>query len=181
MIARGNQDRLASHVHAAVGEQWSFYINDRDWDRLFVRIRPYFSFAARICLNQYHWLASQLRAAGVAFHQSANAFLRCADPTRLHTLADALQPRDLARIADKWLTPSTLFFTARERRVCGYRAFAAQVEYCDNLVFRRRAALDRQGERLFDANRTIRQPNKLTVIFGRRVTRRYRGRLQRVD
>jgi hypothetical protein len=31
-----------------------------------------------------------------------------------------------------------------------------------------------------DANRTIGQPTKLTVIFGRRVTRRYRGQLQTV-
>jgi hypothetical protein len=39
--------------------------------------------------------------------------LLCADPTRLHLLADALQPRDLARVADKWLTPLTPFFTPR--------------------------------------------------------------------
>jgi hypothetical protein len=48
--------------------------------------------------------------------------------------------------------------------------FFAQVEYCDNLIFRRRAALDQLGERLLDANRTIGQPNKITVIFGRRTT-----------
>jgi hypothetical protein len=34
------------------------------------------------------------------------------------------------------------------------------------------------GERLLDANRTIGQPNKITVIFGRRITKHYRGKLQ---
>src|SRR5512132_1914397 len=34
------------------------------------------------------------------------------------------------------------------------------------------------GERLLDANRTIGQPNKLTVIFGRRISKHYRGKLQ---
>jgi hypothetical protein len=34
------------------------------------------------------------------------------------------------------------------------------------------------GERLLDANRTIGQPNKITVIFGRRISRHYRGKLQ---
>jgi hypothetical protein len=58
--------------------------------------------------------------------------------------------------------------------------FFAQVEYCDNLIFRRRAALDQLGERLLDANRTIGQPNKITVIFGRKITSRYRGKLQTV-
>ena len=36
------------------------------------------------------------------------------------------------------------------------------------------------GERLLDANRTIGQPNQITVIFGRKITRRYRGKLQTV-
>jgi hypothetical protein len=37
------------------------------------------------------------------------------------------------------------------------------VEFCDNLIFRRRAALDRLGERLLDANRTIGQPTFLDI------------------
>ena len=56
--------------------------------------------------------------------------------------------------------------------------FFSQVEFCDNLIFRRRAALDKLGERLLDANRPIGQPNKITVIFGRRISRHYRGELQ---
>jgi hypothetical protein len=52
--------------------------------------------------------------------------------------------------------------------------------YCDNLIFRRCAALDQLGERLLDANRTIGQPNKITVIFGRKVTKGYRSKLQTV-
>jgi hypothetical protein len=39
-------------------------------------------------------------------------------------------------------------------------------------------ALDALGERLLDANRTIGQPNKITVIFGRKITCRHRGKLQ---
>jgi hypothetical protein len=54
------------------------------------------------------------------------------------------------------------------------------VEYCDNLIFRRRAALDRLGERRLDANRTIGQPDKITTIFGRKLTKLYRGKLQTV-
>ncbi len=76
--------------------------------------------------------------------------------------------------------PLTPFFTARERQQagCQHRLFFSQIEFCDNLIFRRRAALDKLGERLLDANRTIGQPNKITVIFGRKVTKQYRGKLQ---
>jgi hypothetical protein len=80
----------------------------------------------------------------------------------------------------KWLAHLTPFFTAREREHagCQHRLFFSQVEYCDNLIFRRRAALDMLGERLLDANRTIGRPDKITAIFGRRITKRYRGKLQ---
>jgi hypothetical protein len=57
-------------------------------------------------------------------------------------------------------------------------ASVSQVEFCDNLIFYRRAALDKLGERLLDANRTIGQPNKITVIFGRKITKQHRGKLQ---
>jgi hypothetical protein len=54
------------------------------------------------------------------------------------------------------------------------------VEYCDNLIFQRRAAVDEIEQRLLDANRTIGQPKKITVIFGRKVTKEYKGKLQTV-
>jgi len=83
----------------------------------------------------------------------------------------------LANMTEFGRTP---FFTAAERENagCQHRLFFSQVEYCDNLIFHRRAALDNLGQRLLDANRTIGQPNKITVIFGRKVTKQYRGKLQ---
>src|SRR5215831_17894165 len=59
-------------------------------------------------------------------------------------------------------------------------ALFSQVEYCDNLIFHRRAALDHLCQRLLDANRTIGQPSKITTIFGRKVTKYYKGKLQTV-
>ena len=54
------------------------------------------------------------------------------------------------------------------------------MEYCDNLIFHRRAAVDELTERLLDANRTIGQPKKITMIFGRKDQQEYRGKLQTV-
>src|SRR5712664_3133503 len=182
MIAIG--DRVANRWHLQFAQRWvvqyNFYINDRNWGRMFVRICPYLPFSARICLNQHHWLANRMREKGIGFKQFANAFLKCADPDRLQELANSLTPRDLVTCGQKWLAHLTPFFTAREREHagCQHRLFFSQVEYCDNLIFRRRAALDNLGQRLLDANRTIGQPNKITMIFGRKVTKQYRGKLQ---
>ena len=184
MIAIGNKQDNRWHLQIAQRwvRQYNFYVNDRRWGRMFVRLCPYLPFSARVYLNQHHWLANQLRQEGIGFQQCSNAFLSCKDPRRLQQLADSLTSRDLLTCAHKWLAAFTPFFSDQERRQagCQHRLFFAQVEYCDNLIFHRRAALDQLGERLLDANRTIGQPNKITTIFGRKVTKQYRGKLQTV-
>jgi hypothetical protein len=170
--------------HLQIAQRWviqyNFYVNDARWGRMFVRMCPYFPFSARVCLNQHHWLANRLREEGIDFEKTSNAFLKCGDFARLQELADSLTAKDLLACGQKWLAAFTPFFTARERKDagCRHRLFFAQVEYCDNLIFHRRAALDALGERLLDANRTIGRPEKITVIFGRKVTSHYRGKLQ---
>jgi hypothetical protein len=182
MIAIG--DKTANRWHLQFAQRWvvqyNVYINDSRWGRMFVRMCPYLPFSARVCLNQHHWLANRMREEGINFRQCSNAFLTCAAPKRLQELADQLTVRDLVACGQKWLARLTPFFTWRERQQagCQHRLFFSQVEYCDNLIFKRRAALDSLGQRLLDANRTIGQPEKITTIFGRRVTKHYRGKLQ---
>jgi len=177
-------DKKTNRWHLQIADRWvvqyNFYVNDQRWGRMFVRMCPYLPFSARVCLNQHHWLANRLREEGIDFQQCSNAFLRCAAPERLQELADTLAPQDLSSCSHKWLARFTPFFTDTERYQagCQHRLFFSQVELCDNLIFHRRAALDKLGERLLDANRTIGQPNKITVIFGRKVTKQYRGKLQ---
>ena len=184
MIAIGNKKENRWHLQIAQRwvVQYNFYVQDERWGRMFVRMCPYLPFSARVCLNQHYWLAARMRAEGIDFHQCPNAFLRCSNPARLQELADSLTARDILNCGQKWLATFTPFFTEKERRQagCQHRLFFAQVELCDNLIFHRRAALDQLGERLLDANRTIGQPNKITMIFGRKVTKQYRGKLQTV-
>jgi len=184
MIAIGNKkdDRWHLQIAQRWVVQYNFYVNDKRWGPMFVRMCPYLPFSARVCLNQHHWLAQRMQEEGIDFQQCTNAFLRCANPARLQQLSDSLTPRDFLTCGQKWLATFTPFFTERERKQagCQHRLFFAQIEYCDNIIFRPRAALDQMGERLLDANRTIGQPNKITVIFGRKITKQYRGKLQTV-
>jgi hypothetical protein len=179
LVANGN--KKDDKWHLQMTQRWviqyNFYVNDARWGRMFVRVCPYFPFTARVCLNQHHWLAVRMREEGIEFQQCSNAFLKCSDPKRLQELADSLTAKDLLTCGQKWLACFTPYFTEAERKQhgCQHRLFFAQVEYCDNLIFRRRAALDALGERLLDANRTIGQPDKITTIFGRKVTKHYRG------
>jgi hypothetical protein len=182
MIAIGSEERWHLQLAQRWIVQYNFYINDQRWGRMFVRMSPYLPFSARVCLNQHYWLAKRMSEEGIDFKQCSNAFLQCRQPQKLQELAESLTAHDLLSCGQKWLTYLTPFFRASERSTagCQHRLFFSQVEYCDNLIFQRRAALDQLGARLLDLNRTIGQPNKITVIFGRKITKGYRGKLQTV-
>jgi hypothetical protein len=147
---------------------------------MFLRICPYFPFNARVCLNQHEHLARQLESEGLSFRKAANAFLTCSDPNRLQLLADGLTPGDLDGPVQRWLHELVPFYTTDPSRTSDdvYRLFSSQVEYCTNLVFTERAALDRMAERLLDLNRSIGRPDKLSTVFGYRITKAYRGGLK---
>jgi hypothetical protein len=75
MIAIGSQERWHLELVQRWIVQYNFYINDRCWGRMFVRMCPYLPFSARVCLNQHNWLAKRMVEAGIDFKQCGNAFL----------------------------------------------------------------------------------------------------------
>ena len=184
LIAVGDKNNDSPHLEYKQRwvNQFNFYLNDAAWGRVFLRMCPYFPFSARVCLNQHHWLARRMLEEGIDFQQCTNAFLKCGSPMRLQELADSLTARDLLQCGQKWLAAFTPFLTDKERKQagCQHRLFFAQVEYCDNLIFHRRAAVEELTQRLLDLNRNIGQPKKITTIFGRKVTKHYQGKLQSV-
>ena len=181
LISIGSRESRGCHLERKLRwvMQYSFYLNDREFGPMFVRVCPYFPFSVRVCLNQHHWLARQLRACGITFQQSDNSFSRCSNPAVLQELADSLSPEQLVARCRRWVSYLAPFFTRQEREHgCQHRFFMTQVEYCHNLIFRRRAVLDTLHQRLLDANRSMGQPDKITLLFGHKVTKSYRGRLQ---
>jgi hypothetical protein len=161
--------------------QYYFYLRDEEWGRMFVRISTYFPFNARVCLNQHEWLARRLTTEGIHFRKPSNAFVQCSDPQRLQHLAESLRPSDLEVPIQRWLRELVPFYASPDpNRLTDfvYRLFFSQVEYCTNLIFNERAAVDRMAERLLDLNRGIGRPDKLATIFGHRITRTYRGALK---
>jgi hypothetical protein len=180
MTAIGAGDKWHLETKYRWVDQYNFYLQDAVWGPMFVRVCPYFPFSTRICLNQHYWLANKMSHAGIRFQQAGNCFRQCSDPEALQKFADSLTANDILHCGHKWINRLIPFFRAQERREagCWHQLFFAQVEYCENLIFRQRAALDELGDRLLDANRNLGRPDKLTVIFGRKVGKQYHGKLQ---
>jgi hypothetical protein len=145
-----------------------FYLNDPQCGRMFLRVCPYFPCNIGVWLNGHNWLACQLRKENIAFEMRDNLFVACARPERLQQLSDAFAPSDVVSTVATWTDRLLPFFSDAERQE-GYRhqLYMAQMEYCHNLIFNNRRALDRLFERLLDANRCLGHPDKLAAIFGR--------------
>jgi hypothetical protein len=145
-----------------------FYLNDPQLGRMYLKICPYFPFNISVWLNGHNWLKCQLQKEGIAFQTRDNLFVECARPERLQELSDAFAPTDIVPTVETWLSRLLPFFSEAERQQ-GFRhqLYMAQMEYCHNLIFKKRAALDRLFARLMDANRGIGRPDKLAIIFGR--------------
>jgi hypothetical protein len=162
-------DRKVNRWHLQIADRWvvqyNFYVNDGRWGRMHVRICPYLPFSARVGLNQHHWLECLSALRRTRASPGLGRHLECRGPVQLRPeMAGLFHP-----ILQRPGAPAG----------CQHRLFFSQVEFCDNLIFHRRAALDKMGERLLDANRAIGQPNKITVIFGRKMmTKQHRGKLQ---
>jgi hypothetical protein len=88
LVAVGHDDRWHLEFKRRWPIQYSFYLLDREWGRMFVRVCPYFPFSARLCVNQHHWLARRMTAEGITFRQAGNMFLTCSDPVRCENSAE---------------------------------------------------------------------------------------------
>jgi hypothetical protein len=160
--------------------QYNFYIQDRNFGPMFIRICPYFPFCVRLCVNQHDWIANRLRQQKIEFQQRDNSFVACCDPCALQRIADSFTSQHLIACGTKWVKRLVPFFTAHERKDlgCEHLFYFKQVEFCDNLLFRERAVLDALHDRLLDSNRKLGSPDQVAVVFGQRITRQHNGRLQ---
>jgi len=62
------------------------------------------------------------------------------DHAVLQQVADSLSPEHLIQRCRKWVSYLAPFFSREERDAgCQHRFFITQIEYCHNLIFRRRA------------------------------------------
>jgi hypothetical protein len=145
-----------------------FYRVDPQCGPMFVRVCPYFPFNIDVWMNGHNWLARQMQREGIDFVQRDNLFIECAKPERLQELADAFAPQDIQQPINAWLAKFVPFFSEEERER-GYRhqLYMYQMEYCHNLLFHKRAALEKLFERLMDANRSMGRPDKLAIFFKR--------------
>jgi hypothetical protein len=177
---RGGRD---SHPHFEFGRQaifvnhYYFYLRDPEWGPAFIKTCAYAPFPAWLYLNGHEWAKRQAERAGLAFEALDNGFRAAEDADALATICSRLSARDVQRFYRRWEARLPSPLSAEDRRR-GYRHQLCfrQLELSDTRVFDRPAAGRAWFEQTIRDQLTLGRPDRVAVVFARRVDRRTPGR-----
>jgi hypothetical protein len=156
-----------------------FYILDRDFGPLFLKLCSYFPYNGKVCLNGHEYAKRQLAQRGIEYTALDNGIERCADPKRLQAICNALGPRQIEAVARKWLARLPSPFR-RADRDAGYRYQLSilQAEFSLTQVLDRPVTGRLFFEQVIRDNLDLGRPDRVQLIFARRVTKRTPGRFR---
>jgi hypothetical protein len=156
--------------------QYYFYILDGDFGLSFVKFSSYAPFNVRVWLNGHEWAKRRLQEQGVAFEPLDNGFASCADPRALQKVCDAFGHTHVETFFRRWLRRLPHPFTRDDRRAGFlYSLSILQMEASLTQVFDRPLHGREFFEEVIRDNLDIGRPDRVQLIFERRVTRRTPG------
>jgi len=159
-----------------------FYIRDEVLGPIVVRVASFFPFHATYWLNGHSFIERELVRAGIGFHKNDNAFLAVDDGAALQAAADRLSPQIIRQQLDYWTLILGPKFSKKERRQMSFSRFyaIAQIEYCRNFIFKRHFPIHKIFERSCEIGLWRMTANRISQIFGVRLTQKLRGKLATV-
>jgi len=159
-----------------------FYIRDEVLGPIIVRVASFFPFHTTYWLNGHSFIERELQRAGVGFHKNDNAFLAVDDAAALQAAADRLSPALIRKQLDYWTFLLGPKFSKKERGQINLSRFyaIAQIEYCRNFIFKRHFPIHKIFERSCEIGLWRLTANRISEIFGVRLTKKLRGKLATV-
>jgi len=147
-----------------------FYCVDADFGPFFIKFCSYFPYTAKLCINANHWAQRQAEKAGIAFTPMDNAFAAVSDVPALQAICDSFGEEQIRALLAKWLRILPHPFT-EDDIAAGYRydISIVQAEFCLTQMLDRPVTGRIFLEQLIRDNLDIGRPDKVSLIFGRRV------------
>jgi hypothetical protein len=161
----------------AMVNHYYFYGVDEDFGPFFIKFCSYFPYTAKLYINGHEYLKRQLTTHGIDFQPLDNGILSCEDPKAMQELADTLTAAKIDRLLRKWLKLLPHPFTAKDRQA-GYRYQISilQSEFSLTQVLDRPLTGKVFFEQVIRENIDIGRPDKVQLIFDRKLTKRTPGR-----
>ena len=175
---KARKETLGKHVRFQFSRQsvcvkvYYFYLQDTDFGPAFIKVGTYAPYPVKVCLNGHEWAKQQLRRAGIAFEALDNGFLSCANAERLQAACQQLGPEQVQAFFDKWVARLPWPLTVSDR-AAGYhhRLSIWQMEVSRTQVFTRPVRGREFFEQVIRDNLDLGQPDRVQLVFGRRVYR----------
>jgi hypothetical protein len=158
------------------------YLLDPVLGPMSLRIGTFLPFTLAVFLNGHSFLAQELTRQGIGFRKDDNAFLAVDDRAALAAAADRLTPHLIEQRCGYWVAQVAPRFSSAERAAIDlhYRYSVAQIELATDVIFARSAPLKALFRRATELGILLGGADRTTHLFGRRITRRYGGKLQTV-
>src|SRR5215831_9751882 len=173
--------RILAHQRSRFTHYY-FYIRDEVLGPIIVRVASFFPFHTTYWLNGHSFMQRELTKTGIGFHKHDNAFLAVDDGTALQAAADRLSPQIIRKQLDYWTLILAPKFSKKERSQMSLSRFyaIAQIEYCRNFIFKRHFPIPKIFERSCEIGLWRMTANRISQIFGVRLTQKLRGKLATV-
>ena len=184
--------RTEGRVHPTTGQRYPwlvkstaminhyyFYCVDRDFGPFFVKFCSYFPYNGKVCLNGHEYLKRQLEAEGIAYEPLDNGVLSCENPDRAQELCEGLSAEKIDALVRKWLRRLPHPFTAEDRQArFRYDVSILQSEFALTQVLDRPLTGRIFFEQVMRDNLDLGRPDRVQLVFERRVVRRTPGRFR---
>jgi hypothetical protein len=156
-----------------------FYLRDETLGPMVMRVASFFPFQATYYLNGHSFIEQELNRGQIGFRKNDNAFLAVEDVAAMQGAADRLTGEVIGQRLDYWTLLLGPKFSKRERGAMNLHRFYAvnQIEYCRNFIFKRNFPIHRIFERSCELGLWRLTANKISEIFGSRVTKKLKGKL----
>ena len=156
-----------------------YYVDDAEWGEGFIKVCTYAPWGLKLYLNGHEWLKRQLAKEGIRFEALDNGFLSCESPARLQALADSLGPEQVRAFLAQWLERLPLPLTKPDRAAgFDYQLSVWQMEVSLTQVLDRPLAGRRFFEEVIRDNLDLGRPDRVQLLFPRKITRRTPGRFR---
>ena len=152
-----------------------FYINEKEWTGInYIKVCSYLPFNVEIYLNGHNWLLAQFNKHKIEYKKVDNCFVEIQDMDKASKIIKTFSDDSLWQFGDKWVYKIVKLFTPKIREIgYYYRFYIKQIKYSNNICFKSKEVLDGLFMKIIDNHRTIGNPDSISNIFQRRITKRY--------
>jgi hypothetical protein len=152
--------------------QYYFYCVDEEFGPVCVKLSGYFPYTGRLILNGNDYAQRQAARAGIGFTPLDNAFAAVDDVAAVQAICDGLDERKIEALAARLLALLPHPFTAADT-AAGYRyeLSVLQAEFSLTQVLDKPSSGRIFFEQLIRDNLDIGRPDRVALIFGRRIQR----------